>query len=226
MRYELKYILTPVQYMVLRSRLKWVMQPDEHASESGEYFVRSIYFDSPDRAALREKQSGVDNRRKYRIRFYEGDAGYCHLECKEKTGTRIEKRSAVLTGEQVRRLLSGEPGEMEYEKLFLREMLLHIDSEGYKPVVTVDYLREAYVLPLSNLRVTFDKEIAWGPVENCLTQERYLSNIYGDQVVLEVKYNEYLPAHISHILSSVGSVQTAVSKYVACAQAQFAARGY
>lgn len=226
MRHELKYILTPIQYTLLQSRLKWVMQPDRHVLESGEYFIRSIYFDSPDKLALEEKLNGVNIRRKYRIRFYNGDVKHCRLECKEKTGTRITKRSESLTEEQARCLLFGSVCDSGGADTLFQEMKLHIDSEGYAPVVTVDYVREPYVLQLSDLRITFDKEIAWGAVEGCLTHERYLSNIYGDNMVLEVKYNDYLPEHISCILSSVGLVQTAASKYAACAASQIATRGY
>lgn len=237
MRHELKYILTPIQYELLRGKLKWVLQPDTNASDEGDYFIRSIYFDSPDRIALKEKLSGINRRRKYRIRFYNGDTSYCRLECKEKTGSRIQKRSCPLTGLQVEKLLGLTRADEDFEaavddkerakadELYARLELL-IASEGYEPVVTVDYVREAYVHPLSDLRITFDKELAWGPLKDCLSHERYLSNIYGDHVILEVKYNEYLPEHISAILSSVGPVQTAASKYVACVESQFAARGY
>lgn len=243
MRHELKYILTPIQYELLRNKLKWVLKPDANASDSGDYFIRSVYFDSPDRIALKEKLSGINRRKKYRIRFYNGDASYCRLECKEKTGSRIQKISCALTRQQAEELLGvsstwnsnvnrdvsveeTNPEQSASEDELLAQMRLLMSSEGYAPVVTVDYVREAYILPLSDLRITFDKQLAWGPVKNCLEQERYLSNIYGDHVILEVKYNEYLPEHISAILSSVGPVQTAASKYVACVEAQFAARGY
>lgn len=232
MRHELKYILTPIQYELLRNQLKWVLQPDENASDKGDYFIRSIYFDSPDRIALKEKLSGINKRKKYRIRFYNGDSEFCRLECKEKTGSRIQKTSCVLTKQQADNLLGlGNTTDAEHvvsedTTTLLKEMQLLISSEGYKPIVTVDYVREAYVLPLSDLRITFDKELAWGPVSDCMTRERYLANVYGDHVILEVKYNEYLPEHISGILSSVAPVQTAASKYVACVESQFAARGY
>ena len=241
MRHELKYILDPIQYELLRSRLRWVLQSDDNASEDGDYFIRSIYFDTPDRIALREKLSGINKRKKYRIRFYNGDASKCRLECKEKTGNRINKLSCALASEEVRQLLRLEdswsdadlakPGELCVtsdlaKPELLKKMMLLINSEGYEPVVTVDYVREAYVLPLSDLRITFDKQLAWGPVGNCLEHERYLSNIYGDHVILEVKYNEYLPRHISDIIASVGVIQTAASKYVACVEAQKDAKGY
>ena len=67
MRYELKYMLTPIQYEILRGRLKGGMEPDEHVGDTGEYFIRSVYFDSPDRVAFQEKISGVNKRKKYRM---------------------------------------------------------------------------------------------------------------------------------------------------------------
>lgn len=226
MRHELKYILTPLQYLLLRERLKWVLQPDSHASENGEYFIRSIYFDTPDRIAMEEKLSGINQRKKYRIRFYNGESSHCVLECKEKTGTRIHKISQALTTEEAGALLTGGGDVTGEEESLLRRMQINIRSKGLRPVVTVDYLREAYVFPLSDLRVTFDKEIAWGPVKDCMTHERYLSAVYGENVILEVKYNEFLPQHISHILSSVHPVQTAASKYVACMESRIGAEGY
>lgn len=230
MRHELKYILTPIQYELLRSKLKWVLQPDANASDEGDYFIRSIYFDSPDKIALKEKLMGINRRKKYRIRFYNGNSDFCRLECKEKTGSRIQKLSCKLTREQLNRLLEPElfqanASDSSKDSLYA-ELEMLIATERYRPVVTVDYVREAYTLPLSDLRITFDKELAWGPVEGCLEQDRYLANIYGEHVILEVKYNEYLPQHISAILSSVSPVQTAASKYVACVESQFAAKGY
>lgn len=233
MRHELKYMLNPIQYELLRNRLKWVMQIDENGREQGEYFIRSIYYDSPDRTALQEKRSGINRRRKYRIRFYNGDASYCRLECKEKTGSRIEKRSCRLTGMQTEKLLgirkelpeiqTKEKMQDVAEDVLLGRLRFLMEKEGYEPVVTVDYVREAYVMPLSELRITFDKQLAWGPVENCLGRERYLPNVYGENVILEVKYNDYLPQHISAIIASVAPVQISASKYVACMMEQYGA---
>lgn len=226
MRHELKYLLTPIEYTLLRERLKWCLERDRNGSEAGRYFIRSVYFDSPDRAALREKLDGVNERRKYRIRFYNGDLSFCRLECKEKTGTRILKTSCPLTEAQARALTEGGSFDADGGDDLLQTMAHLVEREGFGPVVTVDYVREAYVSPLSDLRITFDQEIAWGAVEDCFTHERYLSNVYGEHMILEVKYNEYLPEHISHILTSVSLIRTHASKYVSCVESQFAARGY
>lgn len=225
MRYELKYIINPVQYQLLRDRLKWVMKPDPHAGEEGEYFIRSIYFDSEGMDALLDKQNGIHHRKKYRIRFYNQNADQCSLECKEKIGTRIQKTSLPLTCEEAEKLLFG--ANHAAERLLQRQhdMEVLMRNQGMKPVVTVDYLREAYVLPLSDLRITFDKQIAGGPVEECLIRERYLPNILGENMVLEVKYNMFLPEHISSMIASVRPTQTAMSKYTMCMEKLLEWRG-
>lgn len=218
MRYELKYIITPAQYILLKSRLTPFLQIDGHARPDNNYFIRSVYFDSEQFDALREKSEGVRNRRKYRLRFYNGEAGNCRLECKIKADTRIEKRSVAVT-EETAKLLLGTGTDMEHYRTgsLVGELQMLIQNRRFRPVVTVDYLREAYLYPTSDVRITFDKEIAAGTVEDCLIKGRCLPNILPDgEMVLEVKYNRYIPSHISHVISSIGPVQTAASKYVMC----------
>lgn len=218
MRHELKYILSPVQYHLLRGRLLPFLQRDEHTDSEGNYFVRSIYFDSDDYRALQEKNSGINSRRKYRLRFYNGNARECQVECKIKKGTRIEKTHSIVTSEEVEGLLKGNVaiGDCVPQGPF-GELVLLEKNEHFRPLVVVDYLREAYVYPLSGLRITFDKEISAGKIEDCLERRRGLANVLpSGHVILEVKYNNYLPEHISKIIAGVRPVQTAASKYVMC----------
>ena len=57
-RHELKYPIGPADYLAIRQRLRPVMRPDEHAGPDGRYVIRSIYFDTIDDKALREKVAG------------------------------------------------------------------------------------------------------------------------------------------------------------------------
>lgn len=218
MRHELKYVISPVQYFLLRARLAPLLQLDEHAGPNGEYFIRSIYFDSPQYRAMQEKNIGVDSRKKYRIRFYNGNAEQCNLECKIKKGTRIDKTLSRLTPTKVQEVLEGNVNlGNEMPEGPLGELALLEKNEYFQPMVVVDYLREAYVHPASNVRITFDKEISAGRVEGCLERQRGFANVLPPgHMVLEVKYDEYLPEHISSLIASIRPVQTAASKYVMC----------
>lgn len=221
MRHELKFIITPVQYHLLRSRIRPFLRQDENAGEDGDYFIRSIYFDSWQYRGFHEKNMGIDSRKKYRLRFYNGDATYCSLECKQKKGTRIKKQSIRLSKEEVDLMLTGESQKILEENgqisNLLTELALLMKGEGFRPQVVVDYLREAYVYPISNVRITFDKQLAAGTITDCMTKQRCMPHILPDgNMILEVKYDEYLPEHISQILASIRPVQTAASKYVMC----------
>ena len=41
-RHELKYAVSPADYLALRSRLRAVMRPDPHAGADGRYTIRSV----------------------------------------------------------------------------------------------------------------------------------------------------------------------------------------
>lgn len=218
MRHELKYILNPIQYQVLKDRLKWFMEPDPNGDADSEYFIRSIYFDTPNRDAFWEKIDGVDRRRKYRIRFYNLDTEHCTLECKEKKGTMIQKIAEPLSREEARLLLDS--GRVMADGAFSGRMALYVKEAGLYPAVCVDYVREAYIYPVSDVRITFDKSLSAGAVENSLLAERGFANIMGERMILEVKYNEVLPLHISELIAAVQPSQMAVSKYVLCMEHQ------
>ena len=78
-RHEIKHEISRLDMLVLRQRLKAVMEPDSHAKD-GRYDIRSLYFDNLDDKALREKLDGVNIREKYRIRLYNNDPSAIRLE--------------------------------------------------------------------------------------------------------------------------------------------------
>ena len=46
-RHEYKYLISRTDAELLRRRLPHVMKPDPHAGASGQYTIRSLYFDDP-----------------------------------------------------------------------------------------------------------------------------------------------------------------------------------
>jgi len=92
-RHEWKHRISFCDTLSLRQRLRAVMEPDSHG-EDGKYRVRSLYFDSPEDKALREKLDGVSRREKFRLRYYNGDLSTLHLEKKSKNGKLCTKLSS------------------------------------------------------------------------------------------------------------------------------------
>ena len=92
-RHELKFLVSDRQLEVIRYRLKLLMKQDAH-QKRGIYTVRSLYFDDYGNSAMKQKEDGLDERKKYRIRSYlSGMDERFRLEIKYRNRDKIRKES-------------------------------------------------------------------------------------------------------------------------------------
>lgn len=218
-RHELKYTLNLHQYTVIRQRLKALLKPDQHAGSNGDYHIRSLYFDDINNKALHEKLGGVRDREKYRIRIYNGSDRVIHLEKKIKFNDYITKVKEPLSRDDVEQIVSGQYEVLNVPDKPLRyEMYLQMKNNGLRPKVIVDYVREAYVYSVGNVRITFDKDLRTGLNRTDLFHSELptVKVFDTDLIVLEVKYDEFLPEHIRIALQHEGLIRQSNSKYVIC----------
>jgi len=90
-------------------------------------------------------------------------------------------------------------------------------NQFLRPKTIVDYTREAYVYKMGNVRITFDKSIRTGINSRNLFDENLTTVEVIDNrfIVLEVKYDNFLPEIIQDIIQVNERRATSVSKYVA-----------
>ena len=213
-RHEYKHSITPADMVTLRMRLSAVMRHDSF-TVGGKYFTRSLYFDNIFDKALLEKLNGVNQREKFRIRYYNGDTSFIRLEKKSKFGGLSSKQSAPLTYEQAGLLARGIPVRDSKNEL-INELAFKMDTQLLKPKTIVDYTREAFVYPAGNVRVTLDYDIRTGMDSTELLDPNCVTVPSGENIILEVKWDEYLPSAIEQAVQ-LGSRQTSsFSKYAAC----------
>lgn len=217
-RHEYKHLISPSEDAVLSGRLGRLFPRDSHARPSGTYRVCSLYFDTPDDRALRQKLNGTDNREKFRIRYYGDSADFFRLEKKIKKNTLCAKRSASLTEEEVQMILEGRHDFLlESPNGLLVEFYSKLKGQLLTPRTVVSYEREAFVYPPGNVRVTLDRHIRRG-----LSPERFLfpqsREIPADpgHTILEVKYDAFLPDIVRMAVQVPGRAAGAYSKYAAC----------
>ncbi len=221
-RHELKYYISQSQYQILARLLRTLLTPDENADENAEYHIRSLYFDTVFDDALHDKISGVKDRNKYRIRIYNLSDKFIRMECKSKLGNYISKRQAVITRDLCEQMMTGDPSGLENTSSgLLREVFREMRINLLKPAVIVDYVREAYMHPAEDVRITFDKQLRTGLFSHDLfnAQLPTISPLEDpDQIILEVKFNRVIPDFLSEILSLAASwsSRSAISKYVLC----------
>lgn len=215
-RHEWKHEISYLDFLTLRQRLRAVAQPDRHAVD-GKYLIRSLYFDTPSDRALREKLDGVSRREKFRIRYYNGDTSVIHLEKKSKLGGLGNKRSAPLSVPETSALLQGGLSWMtDSGRPLVLELYSKMRTQQLRPRTIVEYTREPYVYPAGNVRVTLDYDIRVG-----LNREDFLNPGItipaGDApIILEVKWDSFLPSVIRDAVQLEGRHTSSFSKYAQC----------
>lgn len=219
-RHEYKFQISPQDRQLLLSRLRPLGLEDPHAS-AGEYRVYSLYFDDLQDTALRQKLDGVENRDKFRLRYYNGDLSFIRLEKKSKRGGLCQKRSAPLTQGQAEAILAGR-GEVLRQRAdpLLTEFYARL-CRGLRPAALTAYRREPFVYAPGNVRITIDRDIRIGIYARCLdaaqaTLVPAAAPDDGEPLVLEVKYDAFLPDLIRQAIHLEGRPWTAFSKYAQC----------
>lgn len=216
-RHEWKHEIGYGDMLVLRRRLSAVMKQDKHAVD-GKYFIRSLYFDNTSDKALREKLDGVNIREKFRIRCYNNDIYSVYLEKKSKVNGLCLKNSVKLSAEQAQAIAKSNYGWMSGSGIpLIQELYSKINSQGLRPKTIVDYVREPFVFPAGNVRVTIDYNIRTGIGctdflnPDCVTV--YAGNA---PIILEVKWDEFLPDIIREAVQVSNCRASAFSKYAVC----------
>lgn len=221
LRHEIKFYINQAVCQQLRTRLQVFLKPDPNMKDPNGYLISSVYFDDFMHQALHQKESGIEFRKKYRIRLYEKSDAVIKLECKRKNGEFIAKTSAPLSRSEYDQILRGDYAFLAARtQPVCRELYALHHKALLKPCVCVEYLREAYVLPQGNVRITFDKDISasWGvldPLQPGYTTQKILD---PGVIVLEVKFDDYLPSFVKQILQTAMTEKCAISKYVLCRQ--------
>lgn len=218
-RHEEKYILDYRQYALLHQRCTQALTADGNAT-GGSYVITSLYYDDPKLTGLYEKLDGLANHRKFRVRTYDGSDRVIKLERKDKHGVLTEKLSASIRPEQIP-LLNGASTDTDAFSGEAQEMTVQMKTAAMAPVTAVRYRRDAFLLPGTDIRITFDRDLeAIAPDERALFDLSFggIPALPPGQVILEIKYGKFLPGWLRKLLN-VSAKQLSVSKYALCTEA-------
>ena len=217
-RHELKYLISRASAELLRRRLPHFMGRDPHAGPTGKYTIRSLYFDDFYGSAMEEKESGLAMRTKYRLRCYNYDLSFVKLERKEKHDSLTKKAAQTLSRQEALALqaLEADPGATGL-KLELQNKLRW---EALRPRVLVDYDRTPFVCADGNTRITLDEDLRTRPY--CADLEApataMIPVLAPEQVILEVKFDDFLPGYLAQALADIPKAPMAISKFTLCVQ--------
>ena len=217
-RHELKYLISAQDSFVLKTRLSGFLEEDSHSDQEGGYLVNSLYFDTPYMKFAEEKETGVFERVKYRIRTY-GDEGLSfRLERKSKQGSLCFKTSCPIDRSC---LLKTDPsvsldGNPLYESFMARRR-----AGLLVPAVIVRYRRRAFCREPGRIRITFDDELCAIPASSGFSPcgPKRIPLLPDRSVILEIKFDDYLPDSLKALLNLTGRPQMSISKYLLCLNA-------
>ncbi|MCL1822741.1 MAG: polyphosphate polymerase domain-containing protein [Oscillospiraceae bacterium] len=213
LRHERKFALNYGVYEIFKRRCNAVMKRDEYSIGEG-YRITSLYFEDIYRTAYKDKVGGYYKRRKFRIRAYNMNPDRIVLEGKVKEGEHVYKTTALLTQEEYEKLLRCDYGFCADRKE-LHGFYVWAKSTNLKPAVIVDYYREAFTETAGNVRITFDRDISAGFGSADMFKADY-SPAY-EYVVMEIKFDEFLPPYIQELFSGFALTEEPISKYLICA---------
>lgn len=216
-RCERKHEISYGDMLVLEKRLSAIMKPDEHGKD-GKYLVRSLYFDNASDKALREKIDGVNIREKFRIRYYNNDTSLIRLEKKSKVNGFCLKKNVTLSFNQAQAIADGDYEWMaDCGILLVQELYSKMMGQGLRPKTIVDYTREAFVFAPGNVRVTLDYNIRTGMACTDFLNPDCVTVPAGDApIILEIKWDDYLPDIIRDAVQLPNCRTGAFSKYAVC----------
>ena len=217
-RNEWKYLISWGEKELITSRIAPLLHPDPNAVNGG-YLIRSLYFDDYWNTAYEQKDAGVLERKKYRIRIYNYSDRSIKLERKKKYGAYIYKQSAKITRSEFEAILAGDYNFLlKSSQPLLQEFYVECRCHNLRPRTIVDYEREPWILDAGTVRITFDQNVraAVGSFDIFDPSLPCLSVIDPGRLVMEVKFTEFLPKFVQDILPPQRAEMTAVSKYVLC----------
>jgi len=240
-RHEYKFLCSEADMTILQARLNGMLKLDSHVGDKGCYEIRSIYFDDIYDTCYHKNAAGTDPRAKYRIRCYDASDKRIVLEKKIKMRGKTHKKSYLLTREMYDAIMAGnyvdlfcevtqdetvakqksgvESQSRESNQMnVLQEFLMLGMTRGMKPKIMVVYERIPFVEKAGNVRVTLDRNIAASTDYRNFFHTKLVKQpvLPKGKHLLEVKYDEFLPAYIKENLESGRLRQTTFSKYYIC----------
>ena len=218
LRHEYKYLISAADARLLKLRLRRIMETDPHAGKNGRYTIRSLYFDNLYHSALDEKEDGIWKRNKYRIRMYNYNPDFLKLEKKEKLGSLTKKTAQSVTLQQAMDLQYLNVHQMPEGNTLMDELAAKIRSSGLRPATLVDYDRTPFICRDGNTRITLDENLRTRPHDaNLLASTAAMIPVLDrNQVILEVKFDDFLPGYLADALRDIPKVNLAISKFALC----------
>ena len=226
-RFELKYIIEEPVALAVREYVSTQLELDEFSvgKPNYSYPVHSLYLDSDDLHLYQSTINSEKNRYKLRLRFYNDlpdTPVFFEIKrrvdgaiLKQRGGVRRSAVDAILAGHlpTPEHLVSENPKQFFALQRFC-ELMTKLQA---RPKVHVGYLREAWLPHDGNsVRITMDRNVRDDPepTARLSTQMKNPVLVFGNSVILEIKFTGRYPRWLADMVRTFGLRQSSAAKYV------------
>ena len=209
-RYEVKFLLSPSQYDLIKNELFDKVFPDEY----GECSIQSLYYDTPSNLLIRRSLEKPIFKEKLRLRSY-GLAkkdSKLFLEIKRKYDQVVYKRRISVNQEEADGYING---TIKPNSQIAKEITTFKKQyDGLKPNMLIIYDRTAYASKNGDLRITMDRNIRYRTdnldLSYSLEGKKIIPKGY---VLMEIKVPGAYPMWLTRLLNENKIFKISFSKY-------------
>lgn len=226
-RFELKYLIPEAKALAVREFVRCYLDVDEFGvgKPNLSYPVHSLYLDSDDLELYQTTINGDKNRFKLRLRFYtDAEDAPIFFEIKRRMNNTISKQRGSVHRRAAAAILAGHFPEASHmisksAKALgaVQRFCQHMVELRAKPKAHIAYLREAWIHPSDNsVRVTMDRDVRCEPDPTAQLSTRMENPVvvFGNEVVLELKFTNRFPDWFRELVRVFGLMQCGAAKYV------------
>jgi hypothetical protein len=221
-RYEFKYRVSGETFKTILHALENRMERDEYSSPGGQYYVRSLYFDTSDFRYHQEKEAGLHSRYKFRIRSYsEGFSDPLFLELKGKQDNLVYKHRQPIPVANLEEAMSGGIStlcEAVMNSRGYNGVGSRFVSDCYRcrlsPSLVVDYRRSAFENSANpDFRATIDTGVMAWKARRDGSPSGGMVDISPDFGILEIKFRYHLPSWFHQLIQRCELNRVPFSKF-------------
>ena len=173
-------------------------------------YINSIYYDDDNFTTAQNNLSGISNRRKYRIRWYDNRFKDFFYEIKIKKNN-LGKKISLKSNSNLKNFKNffsfTNKDYKNDEAVFFLENINHLDL---KPKIKISYQRSYYIFE-NKVRITYDTNLNYSPLNELdLKNQKFLDNMN----VIEIKFDEKNNELAQELLHSSNFIPKRFSKYL------------
>ena len=197
-RYEIKFVLNELEFIEAKYFLKYI----NSFRSFPEREVTSLYYDTLDYSCVRDNLSGISNRKKLRLRWY-NNFEEPKLEIKNRF-SRVGNKKIFTLDFLSKKSIENLPVNALSKLIFGYLKSKHEEDfiiNNFIPTLRVSYYREYYETR-NGLRITIDKKINFGQI-SYNQSIFYNKKIPFDKRIMELKFPIELKNHVNESIRNL-----------------------